>query len=249
MSTKKSPSVSIIIPAYNEENFIGECLSSIFKQKICEKCEVIVVDNNSTDSTCKIASRWNVKLISEPHSGVSAARNAGAMAAQADIVYFLDADCRVPQGGLEKIIQGFSNDKTVSLVAGPYIYDVDGFLPRFVTESLRYFSGYHTVFKLLFGISQFPGGNFAIKKHVFEQVGRFDESICNQKIALPEDLDLAIRLHDLGVNKIVFDKNYAVFSSFRRMKKSPIKHTLARFFAMIRLLNNKKRILPHFFYP
>jgi len=240
MSTEKPPSISIIIPAYNEEKYIGECLSSIFGQKMGEKCEVIVVDNNSTDATRRIASLWDITLISEPHPGVSAARNTGAITAQAKILYFVDADCRVPQGGLEKIFHAFLDDGTVNVVAGPYVYDLDGFLPKFATESLHYFSGYHTVFKLLFGVSQFSGGNFAIRKHVLEQAGGFDESICNQKIALPEDLDLAIKLHDLGINKMIYDTNYKIYSSFRRMKKSPIKNTLMRFFAMMRLLNNKR---------
>jgi glycosyltransferase involved in cell wall biosynthesis len=236
------PSISIIIPAYNEEKYIAECLQSIFLQNFEKRFEVIVVDNNSKDSTSKIVSQYpNVVLITELRPGATVTRNTGAATAQSDILYFLDADCRLLPGALNRIIKVFSEDSSLRLVSGPYIYDRDGFFPKFATDTLHYFSLFHFFFKLFFGISQFPGGNFALKSEYFKQVDGFDETICNQEVILPDDVDLAIRLQKQGKSKLIFSRKYAVYSSFRRVKKSPIKHTLIRFFATLQLVLKQKK--------
>lgn len=238
-----TPSISIVIPAYNEEDYLHECLVSVFNQDLLYPYEVIVVDNNSRDRTYAVASAWKekgIQLISEPRPGATVARNTGARAACAEIVYFLDADCLLPQGILKKIIQTFVKNPTCHLISGPYIYDRDGVIPKLATDTFHYFSLYHNAIKFLFGIHQFPGGNFAIRKKSFETVGGFDEAICNQEIILPDDLDLALRLQKDHEFKILFKSEYAVSSSFRRVKKSPIRHTLVRFFATLKLLLNRK---------
>jgi len=240
-STHKLPKISLVIPAYNEAKFLEACLNSIFGQKVEFSFEVIVVDNNSQDQTAKIAKRWPVKLISELKPGASVARNTGAAVAQANLIYFLDADCRLNPGGLAKIYQAFLKNPKLEIVAGPVIYDLDGFFPKFATLDLKYFLRYHQLFKFCFGISQFQGGNFVIQKKLFNRVGRFDESICNQEIILPDDLDLAIRINALRISLILYDFEYAAYSSFRRVKRSPIRHTLIRFFATLDLLARKGR--------
>ncbi|MCX6730873.1 MAG: glycosyltransferase family A protein [Candidatus Roizmanbacteria bacterium] len=240
-----APSISIIIPAYNEENYLHECLVSVFKQDPLFSYEVIVVDNNSKDRTYEVASTWKekgIQLVSELRPGATIARNTGARVARAEILYFLDADCRLPPDALKKIMNVFTNNTSCQLVSGPYIYDRDGFIPKLATDTFHYFSLYHHVIKLLFGIYQFPGGNFAIKKKSFDTVGGFDETICNQEIILPDDLDLALRLQKDHTFNVLFKREYAVSSSFRRVKKSPIKHTLVRFFATLKLLLNKENL-------
>lgn len=236
---EKMPDISIIVPTYNEERYIFDCLSSILTQKTKRRYEVIVVDNNSKDATKEIVAKFDVRLVWESKPGASAARNTGAKLARANILYFVDADCRLPQGQIEKIYQAFI-DKKVNVVAGPYIYDMDGFIPHLVTGNMKYFYLYHSLIRLIFGINTFPGGNFAIRKDLFQKVHGFDETICNQEIVLPDDLDLAIKLHNWGINDVLFDNKYKIYSSFRRVKKSPIKHTLIRFFATMSMLYSNK---------
>ena len=238
METKRNPAISIIIPTYNEEKFLNAALSSIFSQKTDFSYEVIVVDNLSHDKTAEIASRWDVTFASESKPGAAVTRNTGAAHAHAPILYFLDADCRIPQGGLEKIMNVFNDNPNVDVVSGPYIYDLDGFFPLLFTDTFHYFSWFHAVIRFFYGVSQFPGGNFAIKKQQFDTVRGFDPTMCNQEIILPDDLDLAIRLNKIKTNT-VFSRNYSVFSSFRRVKRSPIRHTLVRFFATLKLLGRK----------
>ena len=89
-----STAIALIIPAYNVENYIEDCLSSILRQNYSDwRC--IVVDDGSTDSTRERALAWSdarVDVVSQPNKGVSAARNTGLAQAAGDFVMFLDGD-------------------------------------------------------------------------------------------------------------------------------------------------------------
>jgi glycosyltransferase involved in cell wall biosynthesis len=84
-------SVSVIMPAYNEERWIAEALGSLARQTHPDY-EVIVVDDGSTDATPRIAERFDVTLLRTAHRGEGAARAAGVRAARGEILMFLDAD-------------------------------------------------------------------------------------------------------------------------------------------------------------
>ncbi|MBI4991346.1 glycosyltransferase family 2 protein, partial [Candidatus Gottesmanbacteria bacterium] len=107
------PSVSVIIPTYNEERHIEDCLSSLKKQTF-KKYEIIVVDDGSTDSTPKIASSFNIKFISLQHKGPGNAKNYGAKIALGEILVFLDADMYVDEFYLDNIIKPIQQDKCVA---------------------------------------------------------------------------------------------------------------------------------------
>ena len=90
--------LSIIIPAYNVEKYIGECLDSLTRQNFnASLYEVIIINDGSTDSTEKIAleysSKYNyIKVFSQTNQGVSIARNTGLKIATGKYVTFLDSD-------------------------------------------------------------------------------------------------------------------------------------------------------------
>jgi glycosyltransferase involved in cell wall biosynthesis len=89
--------LSFIVPAHNEERWIGKCLGSIqaTMEKVGEPYEVIVVDDASTDSTHQIARQMGVRTLQVEHRKISAVRNAGARAACGGIFFFVDADTQV----------------------------------------------------------------------------------------------------------------------------------------------------------
>ena len=82
--------ISIIIPAYNVEKYLDECLSSCFRQDIpASAYEVIIVNDGSVDTTLQIAEQWkerheNIKVISQSNKGLSEARNMGMQSAEGD---------------------------------------------------------------------------------------------------------------------------------------------------------------------
>tara|TARA_Y100000310_G_scaffold338626_1_gene428771 strand:- start:67 stop:756 length:690 start_codon:yes stop_codon:yes gene_type:complete len=102
---------SIIIPAYNEENYIRKTLHSI-KQQSYQNYEIIVVANGCTDKTEEVVRKREgkkLRLLSLPKPNVSVARNAGALNAQGKILVFLDADTHLEKDSLKKIKEEFKD--------------------------------------------------------------------------------------------------------------------------------------------
>jgi glycosyltransferase involved in cell wall biosynthesis len=86
--------ISFIVPAHNEERWIGNCLASIRStaDAVGQPYEVIVVDDASTDATSQIAQHHSARVIRIEERQISRARNAGARAAQGELYFFIDAD-------------------------------------------------------------------------------------------------------------------------------------------------------------
>ena len=102
------PLISIIIPAYNIENYIAKCLDSLLNQTY-KNLEIIVVDDGSSDDTGKIVDEYavkyeNIKLIHKKNGGVSAARNTGIEVASGYYIGFVDGDDTVDEEMFEVLI-------------------------------------------------------------------------------------------------------------------------------------------------
>jgi len=91
--SEKTPLVSIILPAYNEENHIAECIESLLNQSY-ENIEIFIVDDESKDNTAEIVKKYEPKIIllSQKHSGPAAAWNLGFKHAKGEILMFWAAD-------------------------------------------------------------------------------------------------------------------------------------------------------------
>ncbi|MEW5905570.1 MAG: glycosyltransferase [Elusimicrobiota bacterium] len=100
--------ISVVIPAYNEEKLLGACLESV-KDAFGGPAgnglphEVIVCDNNSSDSTARIAAAAGARVVFEPVNQIGRARNAGAAAAAGEWLLFIDADSRLSVSTLEQL--------------------------------------------------------------------------------------------------------------------------------------------------
>ena len=93
MKVSAMPKISVIIPVYNVEKYLGECLDSVLRQTL-KDIEIICVDDGSTDDSPKILSEYaakdsRIRIITQPNGGLSAARNAGMDAATGKYIYFL----------------------------------------------------------------------------------------------------------------------------------------------------------------
>lgn len=83
--------VSVVVPVYNGERFLGEALESAMAQDY-PRLDVVVVDDGSTDGSAAVARRFPVRLLQQPNRGVAVARNAGIAATQGEYIAFLDQD-------------------------------------------------------------------------------------------------------------------------------------------------------------
>ena len=114
--------VSVIIPAYNEENYIENCLRSLEKQTF-KDFEIIVVDDGSTDKTKSMLERFKeVMVLVGKHAGPGASRNIGAKKAKGEVLVFVDADMTFDKEYLENLIEPLVNDK--KLIGTTHDYEV-----------------------------------------------------------------------------------------------------------------------------
>lgn len=208
LNSLQQQSVSVVIPAFNEENYIAECLEALTSQTV-RPYEIIVVNNGSIDRTSDIIRNYpNVRLVDEHTPGTFAAQQAGFNSAKGEIIARTDADSRPEQDWVARII-GAMQDPRVSAVTGPfYYYDMPAKrLTRFFERNGR---------KLIAGVSGdksfLAGANMAVRRRDWQLVSR---GLC-QLHAVHEDLDLAIHLQERG-KKIVFDPDIVVATSARRM--------------------------------
>jgi len=168
------PTISLVIPAYNEEAYLPACLEAVMRNLAGKLLEIIVVDNNSTDGTKAIVERYReVTYLFEPNKGITRARQCGFAAATGDIIAYVDADTRPPAGWVEQILEQFAAQPNLAVLSGPYsFYDLSGIRNKvsagwFVAaRPLSKITGYLMV-----------GGNFAIRRDVLEKMGGFDRSI------------------------------------------------------------------------
>ena len=110
--------LSVIIPAFNEEQLIEQCLQSVFNSLIANKSpsftsEVIVVDNNSTDNSAALARKAGAKVVFEPINQIGRARNTGAAAATGDWLLFVDADSLLNTAMVADILQMIKEGRNV----------------------------------------------------------------------------------------------------------------------------------------
>src|SRR5688500_685585 len=112
------PRISVIVPFYNVERYIKECLDGIRAQSYPrDRFEIILVDNNSTDRSSEIAARYrDVTLLRQPEPGSYAARNMGIREARGEIVVTLDPDCLPDRDWLEQIDSSMQDEGCLILL-------------------------------------------------------------------------------------------------------------------------------------
>ncbi len=183
--------VSIIIPAKNEEAFIGQCLESVLNNSYPgDGYEILVVDNGSTDDTREISRKMGAIVYEKPDLSISALRNFGAKMAKGRILAFLDADCTVAEDWLCRAEEYFKKDEIVCFGAPPGIPDN----PTWVQKTWFLVRGAHER-KVT---SWLETANMLIKREAFLAVGGF-----NEHLTTCEDVDISYRLLKSG--KIVSD--------------------------------------------
>ncbi len=199
------PAISIIIPAYNEEAYLGRCLESVLIEagQYPEQVAIIVVNNASSDRTKEVALAYpTVKVVDENRKGLLFARQAGYLNAKGELQANIDADTIMPALWLATVFREFALNPKLVALSGPYVYYDLSPATRLMVK-LWYGLGYllHLVNHHLLGIgAMVQGGNFIVRRSALEQIGGY-----NLKITFyGEDTDLARRIGKVGRVKFTF---------------------------------------------
>jgi glycosyltransferase involved in cell wall biosynthesis len=184
------PLVSIIIPAYNCERFLGETIKCAVEQTY-KNTEVIVVDDGSTDSTAEIAKSYeNVNYIYQSNQGVAAARNTALMASKGEFIAFLDSDDIWPEFKVEKQLKFMIDNPEYGFTYTLHRCFLDDCIkeaplwvrPEYFTEDEP---GY------------IPSA-LLVRRYVFDIVGMF-----NTSYKVSEDAEWLLRAKDCGIKKTI----------------------------------------------
>ncbi len=209
-----TPTLSIIIPAWNEEKYIGRAIDSlrhaaeVYERERGGTVEIIAVDNNSRDRTGEIARAHGAQVVFEPINNIGKARNAGVKVARGKYVAFCDADNQVTENLLVLIHDHLENPKIAG--GGTWIE------PERHNLKINFFY-------LLWGIyvrsSGVGVGMMHCRKADFESFGGFDETIY-----AAEDVQLAYDLKKVGAprgQKFELIKNGWIITSTRKIDQMP----------------------------
>jgi glycosyltransferase involved in cell wall biosynthesis len=214
------PSISVIIPAFNEAGYISETLKRLsaaeqhFKAIAAAGIEILVVDNASMDATAELARNAGATVVYEAEHNVAKVRNSGAAAARHDILVFLDADTLVPP----ELLLGIARAMTDPQCVGGSV-DVSH---RPVSRILRAYLVFWRVLGLIGGMAQ--GACQFCRKSAFKELAGYDETWY-----MGEDVDFYWRLKRLARRhrlRVTFIGELQVVPSPRRFDQWPIWRTL-----------------------
>lgn len=162
------PSISIVIPAWNEETYITETLLALQDEQWAKyRPEIIVVDDGSKDATFRLASRWIDRVIRHPRNrGKGYAMQTGWLASSGQIVVFLDADLGTSARHAWKLVEAIvTGDADMTIAVFPRVQGKGGFgfVKRLASNGIYWLSGYRPVAPL--------SGQRAVRRQVLRQIG------------------------------------------------------------------------------
>ncbi|MEK6935540.1 MAG: glycosyltransferase [Nanoarchaeota archaeon] len=203
------PKVSVIIPAYNEENTIEKTIKSILASDYPkEKLEVIIIDDGSKDNTFKTARKYEssfVRVYSQKNQGKGAALNFGLKKCHGEIFFSMDADTRVDSNSLKSMVRYFKDEKIMSVTPSMLIETPKNILQRI--QYTEYILGLflRKTFAFLNAIHITPGAFSAYRMSFIKEYGGYDVG------NVTEDLELALRIQFNGY-RIENDSNALVYT-------------------------------------
>ena len=203
--------VSIVVPARNEEELLPSCLHALKTQDYAGPLEIIVVDNGSTDRTAERAQCFGVTVVSEPRHGYVIALARGFSAATGDIIATTDADTVPPPNWVSTLVREYAEHKEAVAVGGEVFFRDPNWKGWIFTRCIlpvlnRWDRGNPAGAHLW-------GANFSVRREVFQRAGGWD-----MKFNLQCDTELSERLRRFG--RVVLLESLSVSTSCRRWNRS-----------------------------
>lgn len=212
--------LSLVVPTYNEQEYIGNLLHSISLQTRLPD-QIVICDNNSADNTLNEVKKYlptlPITIVSEPVKGILPAVTTAFQHATGDIIFKTDADCYLPPTIIEKYYQKFNTDLNLAAAGGLFL-PLDG---NIIIKLFFYLS--LPLMELIFLISSghriLFGGHFVVRRQIFDQVGGYLPDGSN----LPDDQLITQKLiaHRLKIHRAY---DCWIYTSTRRY--SSIKNTI-----------------------
>lgn len=205
-----TPRFSVIVPVYNTEAYLDDCLDSLIGQT-CADWEAVCVNDGSTDESLAVLRRRaaadsRIRVIDRANGGVSAARNAGIDAARGEFVSFLDSDDRLAPGALARVVEEIDRTGADVVTYGAYFVPDSAATPwmrlKLSPRDVVY-RGFST--DLLFKEQSMPYIRFAARRELLDRRGiRFPEGL-----KLAEDMVVLFSIYlNAGVSALISDKLY-----------------------------------------
>lgn len=191
---RKLPTITVVVPAHNEEQVILRCLDSIYANKYRSK-EVIVVDDGSSDATYRLVRAYrrrygynNLRLLHQANQGKAAAINNGIKRAKGELVMVLDADSYLDKVALRQVVNYFADPAIVMTAANIKIID-DGSLLGLV-QKFEYLIAYRMKrAQSAFNIEYIIGGiGSTFRRQIAAEVGYYDTD------TVTEDIDFTMKI-------------------------------------------------------
>ena len=194
-----SPAISVLLPIFNGEKFLDECLASLLEQSF-EDFEIVAVDDGSSDGSAEILKVWcsrdaRIRVLTRPHSGLVEALNAGLSACRGELIARMDADDKVHPRRLELQAQAFEESPDLDVGASLVAHFPDETL----REGLRIYENWlnslvthDQILRERFIESPIPHPAAMVRRRVLEEVGGYRD------LGYPEDYDLWLRLAAAG---------------------------------------------------
>jgi O-antigen biosynthesis protein len=183
------PALSVVVCAYNEERYLGDCLESLLHLDY-PNLDVVICDDGSTDRTLEIASSYPFRIQALEHKGLSAARNAGLEVARGDLIAYLDADAACDPDWPYHLALSFESG--VDATGGPNLpVPSAGFAERVVAYSP---GGPMQVLITDDRAEHVVGANMAFRRTTLRDLGGFDVAYTSAG----DDVDICWRLLDAG---------------------------------------------------
>lgn len=190
--SKKEPTISIVIPAYNEEDNIARCLDSILSSDYpLEKLQILVIDDGSTDRTLKIAKSYEdrgVKAFHKKNSGKANSLNYGIKKATGDILATLDADSYILRDSIRKMLPHFNEKAVVAVTAAVKTEPPKNFIQELQKVEYIYTLFSRRILCFIEAVHVTPGPFSMFKRWVFDEIGGFDPN------NILEDQEIAMRI-------------------------------------------------------
>lgn len=211
------PTLSIIVPAHNEEVLLGATIDALHQaaRAVGEDYEIVVVDDSSTDQTAAVAQRHDARVVRADVQQIAAARNAGARAAVGEMLVFVDADTIVQPQVLVEAVAAMRD----GVIGGGAGAEFEADAPRWAHAAIGFAAW-------VLRTAGWAAGCFLfVRRAPFERVGGFDE-----RYFASEEIHLSRSLKRLGPFVIL---PHAVLTSARKAKVYTMRHSL---WLMLRML-------------